>query len=368
MSVHYLIDFENVREEGLKACRPAGAEDVIYLIYTANASKANLDAMSGLRASLKIIKVAAGKQSLDMHLVSFLGFLLSSYGQKDAFRIVSNDAGFDGVVRFWSGEGYEVSRIKTVEAPREEPAVQQPVQNSQPPQNTQQPPRQDSRQRRNGRQNYRGRGYSAPAVSVEQSGPEKQTAAAEEELQAVVEAPAAAVSTEPIQAEKPAEKTEQAPAVTEPAAPAPEQEKVLVPEPEKTPEEQKPAEPAPAVKQQKGKAPGGKGRGNGEKPVPQAKPAVKEETPPAPVQEKKPAAPAENNKPADVDVRTGLNNKLQSLLAAGGADGTVAGQVASVVLKNIGDSNSKQTIYRAIIRKFGQKQGLEYYNIIKKEL
>jgi hypothetical protein len=59
---------------------------------------------------MKFIKVAAGKQSLDMHLISYLGYLICEHEGRAEFVIVSNDAGYDGVLRFWQAKGYKCSR------------------------------------------------------------------------------------------------------------------------------------------------------------------------------------------------------------------------------------------------------------------
>lgn len=105
MNVHYLIDYENVREEGLSAIQPGSLDDIIYIFYTVNAAKISLDALAGLAANLRIIKVPAGKQSLDMHLVSYLGYLIARYGAGDSYVIISKDTGFDGVIDFWKQMG-----------------------------------------------------------------------------------------------------------------------------------------------------------------------------------------------------------------------------------------------------------------------
>lgn len=115
MKTHYLIDFENVHEDGIKVLNRACDADTIYLFYTQNAAKIGLDALAVINARICVIKVAAGKQSLDMHLVSYLGYLLWKYGKEDEYIIVSNDTDFDSVLDHWRNEyGYEhLSRLGT---------------------------------------------------------------------------------------------------------------------------------------------------------------------------------------------------------------------------------------------------------------
>lgn len=202
----YLIDFENVNERGLTNV-PYQPDDHVYLLYTRNASKVSLDVLSLVDAKLKFIRVTAGKQSLDMHLVSYLGYLLHENGKDAAFYIVSNDVGFDGVVQFWKRKGFQISR-------REIPA------------------------------------------------------------------------------ETPAQKQE-----------------------------------------------------------PQAQPQQEQ-----PVQE------------SSIPASTVLNNKIIGLYSKAKIDSKIAGSIASMVVKNIGLKDGKAIIYRGIVKQFGQKEGLKYYNIIKKEI
>ncbi len=99
---NYLIDFENVHDAGIQGMNKLTQEDCVYLFYTEHADKISLDVITGVTCPFRAIKVAYGKQSLDMHLVSYLGYLL---GQEkaidDRYIIVSKDTDFAGVTRFW---------------------------------------------------------------------------------------------------------------------------------------------------------------------------------------------------------------------------------------------------------------------------
>ncbi len=105
----YLIDFENTREYGIKALE-ATEKDLVVIVYTANAAKLDLDSLNDLHASLRVVRAQTGKQSLDLLLVSQLGFLMSENGKNTGYVIVSNDADYDGVVAYWSSRGYQVER------------------------------------------------------------------------------------------------------------------------------------------------------------------------------------------------------------------------------------------------------------------
>lgn len=124
----FLIDYENVHEDGLKQLN-ATSEDTIYLFYTKNAAKIGLDALAEISARICVIRVAAGKQSLDMHLISYLGYMLSKHGKDAEYVVVSNDTDFDGVISHWSREyGYShISKLRTneVKAPAKKDASHQ---------------------------------------------------------------------------------------------------------------------------------------------------------------------------------------------------------------------------------------------------
>ena len=101
MKTYYLIDFENLHEDALKITKKANKEDSLIIFYTSNSPKISLDAFEGQKAKNEVIKVKAGKQSLDMCLVSYLGYLIKSDGKNCNYVIISDDCGFDNVVSFW---------------------------------------------------------------------------------------------------------------------------------------------------------------------------------------------------------------------------------------------------------------------------
>ncbi len=110
--VHYLMDLENVQSEGFKGCEELNSEDIIHIFYTENSKKVDLDIVANHgNAHLETIKVAAGKQSLDMHLVSYLGYLIGMDKEKlDEYVVISKDTDFDNVINFWNQAGIKVSR------------------------------------------------------------------------------------------------------------------------------------------------------------------------------------------------------------------------------------------------------------------
>ena len=63
-----------------------------------------------------------------------------------------------------------------------------------------------------------------------------------------------------------------------------------------------------------------------------------------------------------------LNNEIQKKLSQAGFDKEIIGYVASLCIKQFSEKNAKQNIYRDIVAKYGQKQGLEIYNKIKQNI
>lgn len=65
-------------------------------------------------AELKMIEIPAGKQSADIHIGSYLGYLAGK--SKCNIVIISNDTDFDNVIKFWKkGLGISVSRKKKLQ-------------------------------------------------------------------------------------------------------------------------------------------------------------------------------------------------------------------------------------------------------------
>lgn len=103
MKTYYLIDFENVGNEGMNGCESLTSNDRIYLFYTENVKSIDVNII-GNHGSAKfyVLKVPVGKQSTDMHLVSFLGYLIGMNKDSESkYVIVSKDTDYDNVIKFW---------------------------------------------------------------------------------------------------------------------------------------------------------------------------------------------------------------------------------------------------------------------------
>jgi hypothetical protein len=114
IDTYYLIDYENVGSNGLSGCKNTTASDHIIIFFTQNAKKIDMAEIANHgKSELKMIEIPAGKQSADIHISSYLGYL--SGKSKCSIVIISNDTDFDNVINFWKKAlGISISRKKAL--------------------------------------------------------------------------------------------------------------------------------------------------------------------------------------------------------------------------------------------------------------
>lgn len=100
----YLIDYENVKSEGIKGIAQLGENDRVVIFYSHNADTITFEAMDMIfnsKAQVSKYKIlCGGKNALDFQLSTYLGYLI--HEAKDSyFYIISKDNGFKHVVDFW---------------------------------------------------------------------------------------------------------------------------------------------------------------------------------------------------------------------------------------------------------------------------
>lgn len=125
METFYLVDFENVHNEGIENVDKLSKADHVHIFSTENALNIRMDIVFSKGIDMNGHIVPVRKQSLDMHLVSYLGFLLGTYGKQSKYIIVSNDKDYDNIIRYWREEGYvnvlrESKILSTKNVPKEE--------------------------------------------------------------------------------------------------------------------------------------------------------------------------------------------------------------------------------------------------------
>ena len=310
----FLIDFENVHEAGLQGLEKCNSDCIVHLFYSQNANKLSLDLLRGLKAAFYVHKVQPGRQSLDMQLVSYLGYLIGTEGTDCRYVIVSKDTDFTNTPLFWQTEaGIDVVRQSSV-AGGELAAPAKPA--------------------RSGRGRRTVSRRTVPAAPADEAqGPVTVEPVLPSEEEKPAAEPAAPVPAEP----------EEAPAAAEPEAAAEEAPAVSA----------KPAEetaPSPA-----------------EEPLAElAKPSRKRssrrsKSSSAQQKSEAPVRPA----PAQPDPKTRLNNRLMQTLSENQVDNATTMKAVGITIAQFGNKNIKQLTYRAMSKEFGQKRGLELYNLIK---
>ena len=303
--VHYLMDLENVQSEGFKGCEELREEDIIHIFYTENSKKVDLDIVANHgKAHLETIKVAAGKQSLDMHLVSYLGYLIGLDKEKlDEYVVISKDTDFDNVINFWKQSGIEVSRRHRIDK------------NYVPSQSELNKPK-------TGKKTLKPQSTKKPA--------------AKQVTKKLVNTKSAEVKKETVKA---------MPKQADNALNAIKGEVIntdLKPETLNVTETVKPDLKPETVKSD-----------------------LRPET--AQTNAQSESKPTTSKTDAKVDSKPSNKDILQILTDAGFTS-DITSYVVPLVGANKGESNSKQLIYRQIISKFGQAKGLNIYNHIKKHI
>ena len=98
----YLIDYENVKSEGIKGIAQLSEEDRVVIFIVINADTITFEAMDMIfnsKAQVSKYKILCGGKMNDFQLSTYLGYLI--HEAKDSyFYIISKDNGFKHVVDF----------------------------------------------------------------------------------------------------------------------------------------------------------------------------------------------------------------------------------------------------------------------------
>ncbi len=109
----YLVDTENVGSIWVKILEILKEHDELLLFYTDNSpavSYQDLQKVLGFTDRFEFIHCYAGRNGLDFQLVTYLGYLVNSTPDAE-YVVVSNDMGFDTVVKFWTERELRVIRL-----------------------------------------------------------------------------------------------------------------------------------------------------------------------------------------------------------------------------------------------------------------
>ena len=114
----YLIDSENINDVWVEILDALEIGDCIMVFFTDKSAHMGYDRIVRLmeleKGTVKRIRCFGGQNALDFQLVTELGHQICQ-DQECEYVIVSNDTGYDSVVRYWQQRGCSVSRIKGME-------------------------------------------------------------------------------------------------------------------------------------------------------------------------------------------------------------------------------------------------------------
>ncbi len=113
MAKIFVIDSENVGDSWIQLLAAMSGEDKIYVFYTDKSPYISYESLLQVIAYGSIprfVKCHEGRNALDFQLVSELGYMLAQMPSEE-FVIVSDDNGFDAVVRYWSEKNFKIRRI-----------------------------------------------------------------------------------------------------------------------------------------------------------------------------------------------------------------------------------------------------------------
>lgn len=116
---YYLVDYENVKTQGLNGVNKLPEDDVVCIFYSENADNLSFGLHRRLNettARIEYQKVDVGKKNaLDFQLSSFLGYIIHKYEDKPYdYYIVTKDKGFESLVNYWKKKKVKVSLVVDV--------------------------------------------------------------------------------------------------------------------------------------------------------------------------------------------------------------------------------------------------------------
>ena len=126
MKSFYLIDFENIGISGIENALHFPPDTNVILFSTKNSAKINIGVLSAFNTvNLKVYDVAEGAQSVDKHLLSYLGFLIGREGTSARYVVISKDIGYDKIIQFWKSKQHvNIMRLDMLKADLKSPRTE----------------------------------------------------------------------------------------------------------------------------------------------------------------------------------------------------------------------------------------------------
>lgn len=285
IETYYLIDFENVNNAGLVCSNHLGNHDHIHIFSTKNAPKISLESLTAFNdVDFHSHIIPAGKQSLDMHLIAYLGYLIGkNASQKCKYIIVSKDNDYDNVISFFQELSPSIIKRQLMIDPAPPKATTTAKSNS------------TSRKKH-------------PVSQKTQLNSEIQRSISASGLDKTISNTVASIVSKHYGSEHFSNNIHNELRAT--YTNYIEIYRII-------------------------------------------QPVIKKYT---------------VNTPSQTSSTSQLNTEIQKKLSKASFDNKIISYVASLICKHYNEKNAKQTIYRSIVEKYGQKQGLQIYNHVKKSL
>ena len=110
---YYLVDYENVKADGMYGVDQLGKKDCVCIFYSENASTLTFglhEKLNQTKGKIVLQKVEVGvKNALDFQLSTYLGYLISeNEGKNETYYIVSEDKGLAILTGYWAERGENV--------------------------------------------------------------------------------------------------------------------------------------------------------------------------------------------------------------------------------------------------------------------
>ena len=122
---YYLVDYENVKADGMYGVDQLGKKDCVCIFYSENASTLTFglhEKLNQKKGKIVLQKVEVGvKNALDFQLSTYLGYLISeNEGKNETYYIVSEDKGLAILTGYWAERGENVKTASDIAAAKED--------------------------------------------------------------------------------------------------------------------------------------------------------------------------------------------------------------------------------------------------------
>ncbi|MDO4793039.1 MAG: PIN domain-containing protein [Filifactor alocis] len=125
---YYLVDYENVKTQGLNGVNKLPKEDIVCIFYSDNADSLTFGLHRRLnesKATILFQRVEVGqKNALDFQLSSYLGYIIHENADEPYdYYVVTQDKGYESLVNYWKRRKINVSLVVNV-AKQSDQAIQ----------------------------------------------------------------------------------------------------------------------------------------------------------------------------------------------------------------------------------------------------